>query len=159
MPKWTLSWLLTFCSCNYELYGVRPSGGGTGIGLGLAERFLSAGSTVVVTGRRQEVLDEAKSKFPALHTFANNVSKASEREALAAWAVKEFPKLNVLVSAGAPGALLDCAVHNSAHISALHCEADSVKLSTWTHSDAEYLASDIEAGWCRVRKFAFCRPY
>ena len=42
------------------------TGGATGIGLGLAERFLNVGNTVIICGRRQEALNEAQAKFPAL---------------------------------------------------------------------------------------------
>ena len=74
------------------------TGGSSGIGLGLAEEFLKAGSTVIVTGRREGPLKEAQAKLPKLHIHVNDVSEAEERKKLSAWAVKEFPKLNVLVN-------------------------------------------------------------
>lgn len=40
---------------------VLVTGGGTGIGLGIATSFLNAGCKVIVTGRRKEKLEEAKS--------------------------------------------------------------------------------------------------
>ena len=39
------------------------TGGGTGIGFGIASCFVAAGATVVITGRRKEVLEEAVSKL------------------------------------------------------------------------------------------------
>jgi uncharacterized oxidoreductase len=74
------------------------TGGATGIGLALAERFLSAGNRLVVCGRRPEVLTVLKSRHPEIETRVCDVSQASEREALAAWATATFPKLNVLVN-------------------------------------------------------------
>jgi len=74
------------------------TGGGSGIGLALAERFLGAGNRLVVCGRRPEVLTVLKSRHPDIETRVCDVSKASEREALAAWATATFPKLNVLVN-------------------------------------------------------------
>lgn len=41
------------------------TGGGTGIGLAVAQRFVSEGAKVVITGRRQDVLEEAAQQFPA----------------------------------------------------------------------------------------------
>ncbi len=41
------------------------TGGGTGIGLAVAERFVSEGAKVIITGRRQDVLEEAARSFPA----------------------------------------------------------------------------------------------
>ncbi|WP_127130346.1 SDR family NAD(P)-dependent oxidoreductase [Pseudoflavitalea rhizosphaerae] len=39
------------------------TGGGTGIGFGIASCFIAAGATVVITGRREEILKEAVSKL------------------------------------------------------------------------------------------------
>ena len=40
------------------------TGGATGIGLALAVRFLKKRNEVIICGRRQEKLDEAKRKYP-----------------------------------------------------------------------------------------------
>lgn len=40
------------------------TGGGTGIGLAVAQRFVAEGAKVCITGRRQDVLDEALRSFP-----------------------------------------------------------------------------------------------
>lgn len=74
------------------------TGGATGIGFALAERFLRAGSEVIICGRREDKLQEAKAKYPALHTHVCDVADEGERAALFEWATKEFPKLNVLVN-------------------------------------------------------------
>ncbi|PNW07646.1 short-chain dehydrogenase, partial [Microbacterium testaceum] len=44
------------------------TGGASGIGLSLAERFLNEGNEVIICGRRESKLQEAKEKFPSLHT-------------------------------------------------------------------------------------------
>ncbi|MGV3539736.1 MAG: SDR family oxidoreductase [Rufibacter sp.] len=77
---------------------VLVTGGASGIGLAIAERFLKAGSEVIICGRRQQKLDEAKEKFPALHTIACDVAKEADRKALQAWVTQAFPNLNVLVN-------------------------------------------------------------
>ncbi|MCF8568352.1 SDR family NAD(P)-dependent oxidoreductase [Alicyclobacillus tolerans] len=74
------------------------TGGASGIGLALAQRFLQAGSEVVVCGRREEKLREAQQKFPELHTRVCDVSDASNREDLFSWTTKQFPAVNVLVN-------------------------------------------------------------
>ena len=43
------------------------TGGATGIGLSLAEAFIIAGSEVIVCGRTEESLNQAKNKLPKLH--------------------------------------------------------------------------------------------
>jgi uncharacterized oxidoreductase len=77
---------------------VLVTGGASGIGLALAERFLSAGSRVIVCGRREEKLREVQSKHPEIATRVCDVAEEPERVALAEWAVAEFPALNVLVN-------------------------------------------------------------
>lgn len=73
------------------------TGGATGIGFALAERFLAAGAEVLVCGRREEALAEARDKHPKLRTRACDVGNPVEREALAAWAVETAPALDTLV--------------------------------------------------------------
>lgn len=74
------------------------TGGASGIGLGLAERFLKAGSEVIVCGRREEKLREAKERLPALHTRVADLGDDAGRVGLFEWAVRSFPTLNVLVN-------------------------------------------------------------
>ncbi|GAB3829807.1 SDR family oxidoreductase [Pontibacter rugosus] len=74
------------------------TGGATGIGLAIAERFLKAGSDVIICGRREDKLQEAKQKHASLHTRVCDVADESDRVALFEWVTKEFPKLNVLVN-------------------------------------------------------------
>lgn len=47
--------------CIFTLKGKTAliTGGGTGIGLGIAEQFVKAGAKVVITGRRENILKEA----------------------------------------------------------------------------------------------------
>jgi uncharacterized oxidoreductase len=74
------------------------TGGASGIGLALAERFLHAGSQVIVCGRREEKLREALARCPALAIRVCDVAEEGERVALARWASTAFPRLNVLVN-------------------------------------------------------------
>jgi uncharacterized oxidoreductase len=74
------------------------TGGASGIGLALATRVHAAGSTVVVCGRREGKLRDARERLPGLVTRVCDVSSAGERRALVEWVTREFPELNVLVN-------------------------------------------------------------
>jgi uncharacterized oxidoreductase len=77
---------------------VLVTGGGSGIGLGLARRLLDSGSTVIICGRREEALREAQQHHPGLHIRVADVGTEAGRVALADWVVRAFPRLNVLVN-------------------------------------------------------------
>jgi uncharacterized oxidoreductase len=74
------------------------TGGASGIGLELARRFLQESSTVIVCGRREEKLAEARKTHPELKTLVCDLAKEKDRKKLCEWAVGEFPRLNVLVN-------------------------------------------------------------
>ncbi|MCL6517239.1 SDR family NAD(P)-dependent oxidoreductase [Alicyclobacillus sp.] len=74
------------------------TGGATGIGLAIAERFLAEGNDVIVCGRRADRLDEARRRYPRLNTRVCDVAEPGQREALAEWVVEAFPELNVVVN-------------------------------------------------------------
>ncbi|BAY42844.1 short-chain dehydrogenase/reductase SDR [Scytonema sp. HK-05] len=74
------------------------TGGATGIGLALAEAFLREGSQVIICGRREKKLQQAKLKLPSLHIMVCDISKDSARENLFKWATNTFPNLNILVN-------------------------------------------------------------
>lgn len=74
------------------------TGGGSGIGLAFAERFIKAGNTVIVTGRREHVLEQAKEKLPGLITHVSDLSVEADRSALFDWVTANYPEVNVLVN-------------------------------------------------------------
>jgi uncharacterized oxidoreductase len=74
------------------------TGGATGIGLGLAEGFLKENNTVIICGRRESALEEARNRFPALITRQCDLSSEAGREALFGWINKHHSDLNVLVN-------------------------------------------------------------
>jgi len=83
---------------EFKANTVLVTGGGSGIGFALAERFIRSGSSVIICGRREDKLKEAKAKYPQLHIRVCDVSRPSERTALFAWATESFPGLNMLVN-------------------------------------------------------------
>ncbi|HET6992326.1 MAG TPA: SDR family NAD(P)-dependent oxidoreductase [Bacteroidia bacterium] len=74
------------------------TGGATGIGLAMAEQLLKAGSEVIVCGRRMEMLNEAKQKFPALHIEQTDLSKKESREKFAKYILEKMPSINMLIN-------------------------------------------------------------
>jgi uncharacterized oxidoreductase len=74
------------------------TGGSAGIGLAFALKFLELGNTVIVTGRRQTVLDKVKTKYPNLYTIQGDVADTAQITALAAHVKANFPKLDVLMN-------------------------------------------------------------
>lgn len=74
------------------------TGGATGIGLSFALKFLELGNEVIITGRREKVLDEAKAKHPKLHTIQSDVSDPAQIASLAVRVKKDFPTLDVLMN-------------------------------------------------------------
>jgi uncharacterized oxidoreductase len=77
---------------------VLVTGGTSGIGLGIAEAFLKAGSKVIVCGRNQEKLSGVKEKFPDITTITCDVGDPHRREKLAKDVLHRFPDLDVLVN-------------------------------------------------------------
>src|SRR6266852_574963 len=74
------------------------TGGSAGLGLAFALKFLELGNEVIVTGRRQAVLDQLKAKHARLHTIQSDVSDPAQIAALATRLKAEFPKLDVLMN-------------------------------------------------------------
>src|SRR5256885_3421552 len=74
------------------------TGGSAGIGLAFALKFFELGNEVIVTGRRQSVLDEIKAKYPKLQTIQSDVAAPAQIAQLAATVKAKFPKLDVLMN-------------------------------------------------------------
>lgn len=77
---------------------VLVTGGGSGIGLAIARRFLAAGSTVIACGRDSSRLNAATRTAPGLVTRQADVSDASARRELVAWMAASYPAFDVLVN-------------------------------------------------------------
>ncbi len=74
------------------------TGGGSGISLGLTERFVHENNTVIICGRREAVLNEVTAKFPSVIARVCDLALADERQALYQWILDEHPDLSVLVN-------------------------------------------------------------
>jgi uncharacterized oxidoreductase len=74
------------------------TGGASGIGLGLTERFIQENNTVIVCARRESVLKELSDKFPSVLTKVCDLSVEAERVELHQWISKHHSDLNVLIN-------------------------------------------------------------
>lgn len=74
------------------------TGGASGIGLGLALRFIEEKNEVIVCGRRENILSEVAGRYPSIVTKKCDLSEASQREDLFNWISEEHSDLNVLVN-------------------------------------------------------------
>jgi len=74
------------------------TGGASGIGFAMTERFIADGNTVIICGRRTDALDIARQKLPSLLTKQCDLSSAEDRESLFNWTSEHHPDLNVVVN-------------------------------------------------------------
>lgn len=74
------------------------TGGASGIGLGIVEYLLKDGHTIIVCGRRENVLKELTARYPAVITKKCDLENTADREALYKWVAAEHNDLNVLVN-------------------------------------------------------------
>lgn len=72
------------------------TGGGSGIGKALAHRIHDLGNTVVIAGRRMEILDEVIGKRPRMHAMTVDIANADSIADFAVRLISEHPQLNVL---------------------------------------------------------------
>ena len=74
------------------------TGGGTGIGRGLAEAFHALGNQVIIAGRRKQALDETAKAHPGMVSYVVDLQDPAATRAFAMKLGSDFPALNVLVN-------------------------------------------------------------
>jgi uncharacterized oxidoreductase len=74
------------------------TGGGSGIGRGLAEAFHKAGNQVIISGRRQSALDEVTAANPGIASLTVDMTDGKSIDALASAAIAQFPDLNAVIN-------------------------------------------------------------
>jgi uncharacterized oxidoreductase len=73
------------------------TGGGSGIGRALAERFHAAGNQVVIAGRRQDALDAMTAANPGMRALQLDIADPQDVQRFARQVVADFPSLNVVI--------------------------------------------------------------
>ena len=74
------------------------TGGGSGIGQAVAQRFHDAGNTVVIAGRRRDALEETIGGRANMHGIELDVTSAAGIEDFARRLLAEHPEVNVIIN-------------------------------------------------------------
>jgi uncharacterized oxidoreductase len=74
------------------------TGGGSGIGRGLAEAFFKLGNQVIIAGRRQELLDQTASANPGMMAVVLDIADPESIAGAVQKLTNHFPGLNVVLN-------------------------------------------------------------
>ena len=74
------------------------TGGGSGIGRGLAEAFHQLGNKVIIASRRQQLLDDVCAANAGMSGYVLDVTNAFNLRALAQRVISDYPELNCIVA-------------------------------------------------------------
>jgi uncharacterized oxidoreductase len=73
------------------------TGGGSGIGRGLAEAFHKLGNHVIIAGRRKQVLDDTTAANPGMSSALLDIENADSIRTFAAKLTTDYPALNAVI--------------------------------------------------------------
>ncbi|MFI5154207.1 MAG: SDR family oxidoreductase [Chitinophagales bacterium] len=83
---------------NLSGHTILITGATSGIGLGLAEKFLELDNQVIICGRREERLRKIKDIFPSIESRVCDMSDKEARKNLFDWTISNYPAIDVLVN-------------------------------------------------------------
>ena len=91
---------------NFENKVVLITGGGTGIGKATATAFIAQGAKVVITGRRQSVLEQTTQELGSqAFSITGDIGKAGEPARIIEETIRQFGQLDVLVNNAGTGSM------------------------------------------------------
>jgi uncharacterized oxidoreductase len=92
------------------------TGGASGIGLEAAKQFLDNGADVIITGRNQGKLDEARKLYPAITAIKSDLSDAGDAQKLFEQ-VQQLGGINILYNnAGVLTEPINLGIANDQHL-------------------------------------------
>ena len=74
------------------------TGGSSGIGFEMARQFLKRNNNVIITGRDEKKLHDAKQRLTGVTIIRNDVSNPDDVETLHQQVTRNFPQLNLLIN-------------------------------------------------------------
>jgi uncharacterized oxidoreductase len=74
------------------------TGGGSGIGRGLAQAFHALGNHVIIAGRRKQALDQTTAANPGMNSLTLDIEDPANIRSFAAELATHYPALNVLIN-------------------------------------------------------------
>ena len=114
------------------------TGGATGIGFELADAFLKARNNVIICGRRESNLEEAKQRLPELHFSRCDVVREDDRKSLFEWATSNFKSINILINNAGIQREVDFTKPNTA-VSLAKEDEVAINLTSLIHLSAMFL--------------------
>jgi uncharacterized oxidoreductase len=85
------------------------TGGGSGIGRSLAQKFLEHGHIVIITGRNLAKLEQVKAELPLINIIQSDITVQEEVKKLVVQTQQEFGGIDILVNNAGIMNLLDAA--------------------------------------------------
>ena len=74
------------------------TGGGSGIGKGMAEAFHQLGNQVIISGRREQALKKTCGANPGMRYYVLDVTDSRSIRSVAERVIAEFPKVNCVIN-------------------------------------------------------------